>query len=44
MALGTAGVLSILWAVDDRATALLVAKFYELFEGRMDATFCVVGI
>jgi CHAT domain-containing protein len=30
MALGAAGVLGTLWPVDDTATALLIAKFYEL--------------
>jgi CHAT domain-containing protein len=30
MALGAAGVLSTTWLVDDRATALLAARFYEL--------------
>jgi len=30
MALGASGVLSTLWPVDDRATALLIAKFYDL--------------
>ena len=30
MALGAAGVLGSLWPVEDRATALLMAKFYEL--------------
>jgi len=30
MSLGAAGVLSTLWLVDDRATTLLVAKFYDL--------------
>lgn len=30
MQLGAAGVLSALWQVDDLATALLVAKFYDL--------------
>jgi CHAT domain-containing protein len=32
-ALGAAGVLSTLWPVDDTATALLIAKFYELHLG-----------
>jgi CHAT domain-containing protein len=30
MALGAAGVLGTLWPVEDRATALLMSKFYEL--------------
>ena len=30
---GTAGVLSTLWPVDDRATALLIAKFYDFHLG-----------
>lgn len=30
LALGAEGVLSTLWKVDDRATALLIAKFYDL--------------
>jgi CHAT domain-containing protein len=34
MALGAVGVLSSLWPVDDRATALLMAKFYELHKGQ----------
>src|SRR5437868_15535210 len=34
MALGAAGVLGTLWPVDDRATALLIAKFYELHLGQ----------
>jgi CHAT domain-containing protein/tetratricopeptide (TPR) repeat protein len=33
MALGAAGVLGTLWPVEDRATALLVAKFYDLHLG-----------
>jgi CHAT domain-containing protein len=33
MALGAAGVLSTLWPVDDRASWLLMAKFYELHMG-----------
>ena len=33
MGLGAAGVLASLWPVDDRATALLIAKFYELHRG-----------
>jgi CHAT domain-containing protein len=32
--LGAAGVLSTLWQVDDMATALLVAKFYDLHLGQ----------
>jgi CHAT domain-containing protein len=32
-ALGAAGVLGTLWPVDDTATALLIAKFYELHMG-----------
>jgi len=34
MALGAAGVLSTLWQVDDRATALLIARFYDLHMGQ----------
>jgi CHAT domain-containing protein len=34
MALGAGGVLATLWPVDDRATALLIAKFYELHQGQ----------
>src|SRR5205085_2913153 len=34
MALGAAGVLGTLWPVDDRATALLISKFYELHLGQ----------
>src|SRR5262249_26813611 len=34
IALGAAGVLSTLWPVDDRATSLLIAKFYELHRGK----------
>jgi CHAT domain-containing protein len=30
MSLGAAGVLSTLWLVDDRATMLLIGKFYDL--------------
>ena len=30
MALGAAGVVSTLWQVDDRATALIIARFYHL--------------
>jgi CHAT domain-containing protein len=33
MAIGAAGVLSTLWQVDDRATALLIARFYDLHLG-----------
>jgi CHAT domain-containing protein len=33
MALGAAGVLATLWPVSDAATALLIAKFYELYIG-----------
>jgi CHAT domain-containing protein len=33
MALGAAGVLGTLWPVEDRATALLAAKFYDLHLG-----------
>lgn len=33
MALGAAGVLGTLWPVNDAATALLIAKFYELHIG-----------
>ena len=33
-ALGAAGVLGTLWPVSDAATALLIAKFYELHMGR----------
>jgi CHAT domain-containing protein len=33
MALGAAGVLSTLWPVDDTATALLIARFYDLHMG-----------
>jgi CHAT domain-containing protein len=34
MALGAAGVIGTLWPVDDRATALLIAKLYELHQGQ----------
>ncbi len=33
-ALGAAGVLGTLWPVSDAATALLIAKFYELHMGQ----------
>ena len=33
VALGAAGVISTLWPVDDHASALLIAKFYELHIG-----------
>ncbi len=33
MAMGAAGVLGTLWPVEDRATALLVARFYDLHLG-----------
>ncbi len=33
MAMGVAGVLGTLWPVEDRATALLVARFYDLHLG-----------
>jgi CHAT domain-containing protein len=34
MQLGAGGVLGTLWQVDDRATALLIARFYELHLGQ----------
>jgi CHAT domain-containing protein len=33
MSLGAGGVLATLWPIDDRATALLISRFYELHLG-----------
>jgi CHAT domain-containing protein len=37
MGLGAAGVIGTLWPVNDAATALLIAKFYELHIGQKQA-------
>lgn len=43
LSVGAAGVISALWPVDDRSTALLMRRFYELHLGGMDPAAALRG-